>query len=357
MNVSKILVAVLLACSLFLGLSYYSIQRAYEDLEEKYENLLNGYRELEVKNSELMSNLSLLQMENEWLKSNLTSMELYYIAIITMYQSWLEGNSSEISVLIEKITYLRTKLSEYANVIGIPNGIQYLEDLTQQERNLFLQKAVNSLPLNLNFSQYAEKYGIPLGIHVYVSLTTYYQPDPVSVKEYWKLPNETLQDLGGDCEDLSLLIYTILVRSGYNNTYLVEWLSDDVGHVAVLTRIMGRWYLIDVAGNWFNGLKLYVYTKILKEGTTYDLKLPPLSLHPDVKEWLVRNNYAIIDVSLPPGQRELDGVDLKMLLQEWVAYWVRLGESPVEYRLVGLNVYFKTGSITQLANYLENLGK
>jgi nitrogen fixation-related uncharacterized protein len=353
----KVAVALLLSCLIILGFNYYLLQDTYEDLERKYEELLREYEEIEAKNSELMSRLSSLEAENAWLRSNLTSTESYYNAIIDMYETWLKGNFSIIPILVERITYLTTKLSEYGNIVGSPGGISYLEDLTQQERNLFLEKAVNSLPFTLNYSEYVAIYGVPLGIHVYVSFTTYYQPDPISVKEYWKLPNETLKDLGGDCEDLSLLAYSILIRNGLNDTYLVAWLGNSTGHVAVLTRYMGRWYLIDLAGNWYNGLKLYVSMKILKNGVTYDLKLPPLSIHPEVKDWLVRENYATIDVSPVPGGRELSGIDLKTLLQEWVAYWVGLGENPVEYRLIGFNVYFKTASITQLAYYAERISK
>ncbi len=357
MNASKIFIAILLGCLLVLGLSYYSMQRAYEDLEERYRELLSEYSELEATNSELMSNLSVLQTENMWLKGNLTSMESYYNAIIAMYESWLEGNFSDIPILMERITYLRTKLSEYANMMSSPNGIHYLEDLTQQERNLFLEKAVNSLPPTPNLSEYVKKYGIPLGVHVYVSFTTYYQPDPVSVTEYWKLPNETLQDLGGDCEDFSLLVYSILIKNGYNDTYLVAWLGNEIGHVAVLSRVAGRWFLIDTAGNWVNGLKLYLSAKILKDDITYDLKLPLLSIHPDVKDWLIMNNYATISISPLLGQQELDGVDLNSLLKEWVAYWVSSGEYPTEYWLIGFNVYFKTSSITQLADYVETISR
>ncbi|MEM4434334.1 MAG: transglutaminase-like domain-containing protein [Thermosphaera sp.] len=339
--VEKVLIVTFSIGFILMSFNYFLLNESYHRLEENYKDLNSKYENLKA--------------ERDALLQNLTSVERSFNETLSLYESWLKGNISSIPILLEKIIYLSNTLSWYRNSLSSPQGIDYLEKLTQQDRNLFLQRAVSSVPEDLPLDEYVNRYGVPMAIPIYVSLITYYQPDPVVVKEYWKMPNETLVDLGGDCEDLSLLVFSILVKTGHTRTYLVQWVGDSVGHVAVLTYISGKWYLIDTAGNWYNGLKSYLSLKISKINYTYEAKIPPLTIRPEIKDWLISSGYAYVDLTVPPNQEFIDGSDLYFLLNQWVYYWTSNGAHPTEYRVVGFNIYYGSSSLVQLVNYIKSV--
>lgn len=77
------------------------------------------------------------------------------------------------------------------------------------------------------------------------------------MSEYWKLPEETLEDRKGDCEDMSGLLASLLLS--YNNEQYSVWMvvirgSQGDGHVAVASPIQGdRLVFLDPAGRYYTG--------------------------------------------------------------------------------------------------------
>ncbi len=72
-------------------------------------------------------------------------------------------------------------------------------------------------------------------------------------QDYWRMPEETLEDETGDCEDMAVLLASML-RS-YNEGEYAIWAlrirSGDVGHVAVAFPVQGgRLTILDPAGNY-----------------------------------------------------------------------------------------------------------
>ena len=72
----------------------------------------------------------------------------------------------------------------------------------------------------------------------------------------WRMPEETIEDKTGDCEDMALLLISML-RS-YNEGEYRIWVlvirSGELGHVAVAFPVQGgRLTILDPAGNYYTG--------------------------------------------------------------------------------------------------------
>ena len=75
-------------------------------------------------------------------------------------------------------------------------------------------------------------------------------------KDYWRMPEETLEDETGDCEDMAVLLASML-RS-YNEENYQVWVlgirSEELGHVAVAFPVIdGELTILDPAGNYYTG--------------------------------------------------------------------------------------------------------
>jgi len=75
-------------------------------------------------------------------------------------------------------------------------------------------------------------------------------------KECWRMPEETLEDGIGDCEDMATLLASLMLS--YNNhTYAVwaiEITNEDGGHLAVAYPVIdNNLVIIDPAGNYYSG--------------------------------------------------------------------------------------------------------
>ena len=75
-------------------------------------------------------------------------------------------------------------------------------------------------------------------------------------QDYWRMPEETLEDETGDCEDMAVLLASML-RS-YNEGEYRIWVliirSEESGHAAVAFPVQGgRLTILDPAGNYYTG--------------------------------------------------------------------------------------------------------
>jgi len=75
-------------------------------------------------------------------------------------------------------------------------------------------------------------------------------------QEYWRLPSETIEDEVGDCEDMALLLVSMLRNYDSEATanWCITWDSDESGHAAVVLPVAGNQLtILDPAGNYYTG--------------------------------------------------------------------------------------------------------
>jgi predicted nucleic acid-binding Zn-ribbon protein len=237
----------------YLQKSYEEIAGNYSSLQQNYTKLLNDYNNLKEKLSRCNATVDKLQT---WLIGNTTEcnrlIEKYTAEIVNLteenkelsrklgiYESWLRENSTE----------YEHSMNNYTKYINEIYTIASLTTVNQSERDQYLQEAlVSAENLTSTFSSSGEELLIDL--FKWTQLNLYYQNDPyIPVYNYgkfnnlWKLPNETILNQGGDCEDFALLVYSVLKDDGYK-AWLIFWENETTGgHTAVITEVNGRWYI------------------------------------------------------------------------------------------------------------------
>ncbi len=75
-------------------------------------------------------------------------------------------------------------------------------------------------------------------------------------QEYWRMPKETLEDKTGDCEDMALLLASMLRNYGEGkySIWVLSIRSEESGHMAVAFPVeSGRLTILDPAGNYYTG--------------------------------------------------------------------------------------------------------
>ena len=76
------------------------------------------------------------------------------------------------------------------------------------------------------------------------------------MRDFWKMPEETLNIANGDCEDMAVLLASMMLC--YNDNEYTIWAigirNDDIGHIAVAFPVVGgRLTILDPAGNYYTG--------------------------------------------------------------------------------------------------------
>jgi len=75
-------------------------------------------------------------------------------------------------------------------------------------------------------------------------------------QDYWRMPGETLGDETGDCEDMALLLTSMLrsYNEGEHRVWVLRIRSGALGHVAVAFPVQGgKLTILDPAGNYYTG--------------------------------------------------------------------------------------------------------
>lgn len=134
----------------------------------------------------------------------------------------------------------------------------------------------------------------------WILLNNYYQYDPgilyVDVYmdiemtyEYLQLPIETTLRRGGDCEDLSLITYGVLVNLGFK-TWIISVKMYRVSHVFVIAWNNDKWFIIDPASNFLNG---YTLVFVMRDSDR-NILIPLHLVSPLFKKKLVENGVEVL---------------------------------------------------------------
>ncbi|WP_434731349.1 transglutaminase-like domain-containing protein [Thermogladius sp. KZ2Tp1] len=316
-----------------------------------YKQLLAEYeREVELLNRSLVNNITYYESLVSALRGNLS----HYVELagnlsaeLEIVRSWLAGNQS---FFLDQLLLVSDELHSLRAAVSQPLGVPTLISSNTSYVNSFITlnvKLAGSLDLALPRDNLID------ALVNYTLVNFYYQYDPVVLRDYWKPVNETLIDRGGDCDDLALFVFSYLYSRGYNYTYLVAFESRGYGHVAVVTYAGGAWYLIDLAGDWFNGYSWFLRIDLARVASTYTVRVPPLSVHPDVKAWLLSNGFASL-VKVRSNYAPSSG-DIASIMRSWSSYWASLGYPQYRFYLVGYSVYYTSSDVGDVAGYLSSL--
>ena len=234
-----------------------SLQNQVSSLQDERDNLISQV-------STLNSQIILLQI---WLESNKT--------LLTRTQTWLQGNityyESQIATLNSQITTLQSEITSLNSIIAplqaYVAAYKNLRDkVNQRWNNINIEsfitpqdQTVRNIVYDItggwsNTSDWNEFWKDVKAMYAWVVNNIEYRndglypklPDDPSGalafwKEMWQFPNETLNLRQGDCEDMAILLCS-MVRCYNGMKYPVECIiieSSTVGHVAVQIPVSG----------------------------------------------------------------------------------------------------------------------
>ncbi len=128
-------------------------------------------------------------------------------------------------------------------------------------------------------------------------------------KDFWRMPEETIEDEAGDCEDMAVLLASMMIN--YNSDRYSVWAikikNEEGGHLAVAFPVAGdKLTILDPAGNYYTG---YLTGR-----------LSSLSIDAAVNDWLSKwrqkmPNAQIVGVFSKDFYREFSS---KEEFKEWV---------------------------------------
>jgi len=78
--------------------------------------------------------------------------------------------------------------------------------------------------------------------------------DLIWSKDFWRMPEETIEDGIGDCEDMAVLLMSLLeyYNQGEYTRWCIEIRNEDTGHLAVAIPVLGdKLTILDPAGNYY----------------------------------------------------------------------------------------------------------
>jgi len=247
-------------------------------LNSQINSLNSEIASLNLQIGNLTSQNSRLRM---WLEGNKT--------LLTQTQIWLQGNityyKSQIAALNSQITTLQSEISSLNGIIATlqayVDAYQSLRDKVNQRWNHidigpFItphDQAVRDIVYTItggwsNPSDWNEYWKDVKAMYTWVVNNIEYRYDglypmlPYSpsgdldfCNEMWQFPNETLSLKKGDCEDMAILLCS-MIRCYNDMKYWVECIiigSSTSGHVAVQIPVSGyKLVILDPAGKYYS---------------------------------------------------------------------------------------------------------
>jgi hypothetical protein len=116
--------------------------------------------------------------------------------------------------------------------------------------------------------------------------------DVVTWNDVLQLPNETIANGGGDCEDLALVVYAVLKATAGSNEeiYLLMARASPEGHTAVLVldKTQHEIYIIDPTYDVINGYAVTLQIEVVENGEVTPRNFLPSALAPALKEGMIQ---------------------------------------------------------------------
>lgn len=218
---------------------YHSLKSNYDKLKTNYDKLKADYYELNIHQNELKTDYDELKADYDELITNynelrgddeITSVELdeikkapQPIELITRQYTWVYGGREwSWDIQIPQALY------NYYQQLPRPPTSNYSVYVTHPMDDIYLDALVDKINNASQQAGYSKFQTIEFAITFVQSLP--YTADSVTTPydEYPRYPVETLVDNGGDCEDTSILMASLLNSMGYGVVLIIP-----PGHAAV----------------------------------------------------------------------------------------------------------------------------
>ena len=279
-----VITIVLVAIIVVQGFLYLSLNSSFNTLNANHKSLTNQYSALQSEHSTLQGDYDSLQAHHRTLQSDYDSLQSNYSKIQTSFAS-LKSNYSSLQTdynsLNSSYHSLQTDYnilqssfdsyySDYANLRRLINQRVLHLDITDfiTPNDTSVKNTVLSVTGDWsNPSDWNEYWNDVKKMYDWVVNNIEYRYDglfpiipstPAGEVEYsdemWQFPNETLDIKKGDCEDMAILLAS-MIRSYNGEKYSVEclWItSSTLAHVGVQFPVTGdELTILDPAGDYY----------------------------------------------------------------------------------------------------------
>ncbi len=353
--------------------SYNSLQERYAALKEAYSTLTEKLKAAQENYTRLRNAYDLLLYDKQRLQEELTAL-----------RDRLDAAEEKLAEAEENLTTLSAEYQELRSLVYQADSWLGVYNSTEAEARFYtmlLNASIDTAKKLVDLLGYSGDLGrraLEVFRDVTVYLTEYVPDDYVryvnpetlelgTIDNVWQLPNETYINGGGDCEDLALLVYSVLAANSRpgEKLYLVLFNSLWVGHAIVLgvekTPTGPQYYAIDPAGNWFNGLSTMLRLEAKANDTMWYLYLNPAEMAPRLKRWLLDRRFATIVYRDHYTQTYNETVNIPYYTSAFTAlddlivrYWELPGVDKII--VIAPNVYKEFTSITDAAKWIEMHG-
>ena len=213
-----------------------SWQAKYDSLEDDKRQLDEDYQILQTQMQELGSQRDALQIDKESLQTSYDSLTTWYSGIRDEVNRRL-GESED-----KKLFFTPDDAAVATRVQLVTGG--FSDDVN--ERWADYRRMYDWVVDNIKYNSDSRLPYLPsangsLSWHM----------------DYWRTPNETLEDEVGDCEDMATLLASMKLNytssAGYP-CWCITWVSDDSGHAAVAFPVQGgKLTILDPSGKYYTG--------------------------------------------------------------------------------------------------------
>lgn len=231
-----------------LNSEYLSLQSSCDELNSSQADFESRYLSLQKRYDELNAQYAALNSQHLSSESNYDSLQLEFAALQDSY----DATASE----YEQIRY---QINQRAQYYDISVFITSNDSSVQQVTNQITGGWSNQSDLNEYWTDIEALYNWVVDNIAYRSdglfplLPSSLSGEVDYITEMWQFPNETLSLEKGDCEDMAILLCSMIRCYSQQHHAECIWItSADAGHAAVQIPVSGgKIVILDPAGNYY----------------------------------------------------------------------------------------------------------
>ena len=269
------------------GFQETKLAKLQAQLNKTTSDLDNANKIVASKDQELVDSRTELLAKDQELADAITEIARYNSQLVSKDQQLASAGSqiaAKVSELVTASTNLQTAQNEKTQMLtqyaSLRSQLSARLGVYQQDRQQYItpdDSAVSAIvqeitggnngDVDKRWSDYKKMYiwivnNIPYSSDTYTPILSATLSDQFTWKQdFWRTPAETLKDETGDCEDMALLLQSMLLN--YNNKVYAEWTISITsktpelkGHMAVAFPVKGgNLTIVDPAGKYYTGIE------------------------------------------------------------------------------------------------------